>query len=209
KPKRNYRKILPAPKILKAALLEKIHREIAGHSEESPGLIQLKLNALEDVEVTRALYRASQAGVQVDLIVRDTCRLRPGIEGLSENVRVISIVGRFLEHTRICYFRNGGEEEFFIGSADCMKRNLNSRVEVYVPVEDPGLREDLRFLLDVQLDDVRGAWEMQPDGSYVQPREEESVHSQKSLIEWAETKFREATRLRRRKPRGIRRRNVR
>jgi polyphosphate kinase len=209
KPKRNYRKILPAPKILKAALLEKIDREIAGHSEESPGLIQLKLNALEDVEVTRALYRASQAGVQVDLIVRDTCRLRPGIEGLSENVRVISIVGRFLEHTRICYFRNGGEEEFFIGSADCMKRNLNSRVEVYVPVEDPGLREDLRFLLDVQLDDVRGAWEMQPDGSYVQPREEESVHSQKSLIEWAETKFREATRLRRRKPRGIRRRNVR
>jgi polyphosphate kinase len=209
KPKRNYRKILPAPKILKAALLERIDREIAVHSEESPGLIQFKLNALEDVEVTRALYRASQAGVEVDLIVRDTCRLRPGIEGLSDNVRVISIVGRFLEHTRICYFRNGGDEEYFIGSADCMKRNLNSRVEVYVPVEDPGLRKDLRFLLDVQLDDVRGAWEMQPDGSYVQRKEDEAVHSQQSLIDWAETKFRDATRLKRRKPRGIKRRNVR
>jgi polyphosphate kinase len=209
KPKRNYRKILPAPKILKAALLQKIDREIAGHSEESPGLIQFKLNALEDVEVTRALYRASQAGVKIDLIVRDTCRLRPGIEGLSENVRVISIVGRFLEHTRICYFRNGGDEEYFIGSADCMKRNLNSRVEVYVPVEDPGLRKDLRVLLDLQLSDGRGAWEMQSDGSYVQRKEDGAVHSQQSLIAWADTKFRDATRLKRRKPRGIKRRNVR
>src|SRR5271156_2908971 len=113
------------------------------------------MNALEDVDITRALYRASQAGVKVELIVRDTCRLRPGIQGLSETVRVVSIVGRFLEHGRIYYFRNGGAEEYFIGSADCMKRNLESRVEVVVPVEDPALREQLRHILDLQLNDQR------------------------------------------------------
>ena len=118
-------------------LLAKIEREIEGHSEESPGLIRLKMNALEDLDVTRALYRASQAGVQVDMIVRDTCRLRRGIPGLSDNVRVISLVGRFLEHARIFYFQNGGDEEYLIGSADTMKRNLESRVEVVTPIEAP------------------------------------------------------------------------
>ena len=106
------------------------------------------MNALEDADITRALYRASQAGVKVDLIVRDTCRLRPGIPGLSENVRVVSIVGRFLEHGRIYYFRNGGAEEYFIGSADCMTRNLESRVEVVVPVEDPTLATNCARVLD-------------------------------------------------------------
>ncbi|HSM61274.1 MAG TPA: polyphosphate kinase 1, partial [Longimicrobiales bacterium] len=123
KPSRKYSKILPAPKILKPAILSRIEREIERHREDGGGRIQLKLNALEDADVTRALYVASQAGVKVDLIARDTCRLRPGIPGLSENVRVVSIVGRFLEHGRIYYFRNGGAEEYFIGSADAMRRN--------------------------------------------------------------------------------------
>ena len=111
----------------------------------------MKMNALEDVDITRALYRAAQGGVKIDLIVRDTCRLRPGIPGLSESVRVVSIVGRFLEHGRIYYFRNGGTEEYFIGSADCMKRNLESRVEAVAPVEDPTLRKELRAVFDAQL----------------------------------------------------------
>ncbi len=141
-PDRSYRKILPAPTMLKRGLLSRIEREIKVSSSASPGLIQFKVNALEDVDITRALYRASQAGVKVDLIVRDTCRLRPGIAGLSENVRVVSIVGRFLEHGRLYYFRNGGTEDFLLGSADCMKRNLESRVEVVAPVEDPLLRKE-------------------------------------------------------------------
>ncbi len=211
RPRRDFQKILPAPKILKPALVEKIEREIQRHREDSHGLIQLKLNALEDRDVTEALYRASREGVKVDLIVRDTCRLRPGIPGLSDNVRVVSIVGRFLEHTRVFYFRNGGEEEYYIGSADCMKRNLDSRVEILVPVEDPDLRRELRFLLDMQIYDPRSAWVMLPDGSYVQRRPAESEDGkscQRVFVDWAEQRLKEASRLRRRKPRGIRHRNL-
>jgi polyphosphate kinase len=204
-PKRNYQKLLPAPKVLKPALLQKIEREITHHTPASPGLIQFKMNALEDVDVTEALYRASRAGVKVDLIVRDTCRLRPGVPGFSDNVRVISIVGRFLEHTRIFYFRNGGDEEYFIGSADCMKRNLESRVEVVTPVEWPGLREQLREILDVQLNDRRSAWDMQPDGSYA-PREtgegDDPRGSQQILIDSALQRQKEAMRLKKRKRKG-------
>jgi polyphosphate kinase len=210
KPKRKYKKILPAPMLLKQALLEKIQREITLHSRQSPGLIQLKLNALEDVDITRALYEASQAGVHVDLIVRDTCRLRPGIPDLSENVRVISIVGRFLEHSRITYFRNGGKPEYYIGSADFMKRNLESRVETMVPVDDRKLQRDLRFLLDTQLEDQRSAWEMRSDGSYFQRepgKGRKGRSSQQLLIEGAEARHKEATRLRKRKPKGVARRH--
>ncbi|MEJ2135390.1 MAG: hypothetical protein P8X86_09110, partial [Desulfofustis sp.] len=107
--------------------------------------------ALEDKDITRALYRASQAGVHVDLIIRDTCRLRPGIKGLSENIRVISIVGRFLEHARIFYFKNNGDEEYFIGSADLMKRNLESRVEVVTPIEEKNCQARLREILDTKV----------------------------------------------------------
>ena len=156
--------------------------------------------------MTRALYRASQAGVPVDMIIRDTCRLRPGLRGLSENVRVISIVGRFLEHSRILYFHNDGEPEFYIGSADWMKRNLESRVEVMVPVEDPRLRKELRAVLDIQLEDRRNAWEMKPDGSYVQrvPGEgRKGKSSQELLAERAEKRYKQATRLRKRKPKGV------
>jgi polyphosphate kinase len=210
KPKRQYHKILPSPKILKGAILEKIEREIGLSSSDSPGLIQMKMNALEDADITRALYRASQAGVKVDLIVRDTCRLRPGIPHLSDNVRVLSIIDRFLEHARIFYFRNGGKEEYYLGSADLMKRNLESRVEAVFPVEAPPLKKKLRFLLDTQMNDRRSAWEMQPDGSYVQhqPKSEKEVGSQQALINWTEKQYREATRLRKRKTQGIGRRNV-
>jgi len=207
KPRRNYRKILPAPKVMKPAILAKIEREIRRQDEHGDGLIQMKLNALEDVDVTRALYGASRAGVQVDLVVRDTCRLRPGIEGLSDNVRVVSIIGRFLEHSRIYYFHNGGEDEYYIGSADAMRRNLRSRVEILAPVEDPELQNELRLLLDTQLEDRRAAWEMRADGSYEQRRPEgkdDRRSSQAALIRWAEARHREATRLKRRKPRGIR-----
>jgi polyphosphate kinase len=186
RPKRAYKKILPAPAILKNALLERIDREIRLQAQDVAykGLIQFKMNALEDADITKALYRASQAGVKVDLIVRDTCRLRPGIPGLSENVRVVSIVGRFLEHGRIYYFRNCGNEEYFIGSADCMTRNLESRVEVVAPVEDPQLRTELRTVLDFQLKPNRCQWEMQPDGSYLRSKVAESC--QQLLIDLAE-----------------------
>jgi polyphosphate kinase len=211
-PKRHYRKLLPAPKILKKALLEKIQREIELHSEKQPGHIQFKMNALEDVDITRALYQASMAGVRVDLIVRDSCRLRPGLAGLSENVRVISIVGRFLEHARLFYFRNGGQEEYLIGSADAMQRNLEHRVEVVVPVEDPLLRQDLRAFLDIQWNDRRSAWEMQADGSYLQRRPapgEESRTCHQLLLELAEKRNKDVARLKKRKAKGFGGRNLR
>jgi polyphosphate kinase len=205
-PKRNYQKLLPAPKHLKPALLAKIKREIASHSDNSPGHIQFKMNALEDKDVTRALYQASQAGIKVDLIVRDTCRLRPGIPGLSDNVRVVSVVGRFLEHARIFYFRNGGAEEYYFGSADCMKRNLESRVEVVVPVEALNLREKLRHILDVQLNNQRSVWDMHADGSYSQRRPQEGQDTsgaQEILIDLAAQRHLVAKRLKKRKRKGI------
>ena len=209
-PDRPYRKILPAPTVLKRALLARIDREIKLSSAASPGLIQFKMNALEDVDITRALYRASQAGVKVDLIVRDTCRLRPGIQGLSENVRVVSIVGRFLEHGRIFYFRNGGAEEFFIGSADCMKRNLESRVEVVAPVEDPQLRKELRIVLDLQLRPNRCQWEMQADGTYVRTAAADAAPAcQQAMIDFAETRQTEAVKVKKRRSKGFARRTVR
>src|SRR5262249_31139682 len=196
RPKRAYHKLLPAPTVLKKALLAKIEREIAQQSSSPPGLIQFKVNALEDVDITQALYRAAQAGVKVDLIVRDTCRLRPGIPGVSENVRVISVLGRFLEHGRIYYFRNGGEEEYFISSADCMTRNLESRVEVVAPIEDPILREDLRAVLDTQLSGNQGEWQMHADGNYVRcVLADGHKNCQQLLMELAEKRQREAGRL--------------
>ena len=205
RPKRKYWKLLPAPKHLRPAILRRIEREIELHSEESPGKIQLQMNALEDPEVTRALYVASAAGVTVDLIVRDSCRIRPGIPGLSESIRVVSIVGRFLQHTRIYYFRNGGDEEYYIGSADCMGRNLSARVEALVPVEDVALRTELRQVLDIQLSDQRCAWEMRPDGSYTQrtPPEGRETGTFQSMIAWAQAREFEGTRLRNRRATGF------
>ncbi|UCC15825.1 MAG: polyphosphate kinase 1 [Gammaproteobacteria bacterium] len=197
-PNRDYKKLLPAPKHLKKGLLARIRREIDLHSDETPGHIQFKMNALEDKDITRALYEASLAGVKVDLIVRDTCRLRPGIPGLSENVNVISIVGRVLEHARIFYFRNNGEEEYLIGSADCMRRNLESRVEIVVPIDAPDLKKSLREILNIQLDDHRAAWDMQSDGSYTQRkpgRRRNKGSSQDKMLALAEKRLKAATRL--------------
>lgn len=197
-PMRRYRKLLCSPRMLKKALVQKIEREIKGHRADSPGLIQLKANGLEDREIVAALYRASQAGVRVDLIIRDTCRLRPGIPGLSENIRVLSLVGRFLEHTRVFYFRNGGEEEYFIGSADLMQRNLESRVEVCVPVESIKLRKQLREMLNLQLANRRNVWEMQADGTYSQrpaKGREGAVCIHRRLIERAEKRLAASDRL--------------
>ena len=212
KPSRKYRKLLAAPKVMKKALLSKIDREIALHSKRAPGLIRFKTNALEDADITKALYRASAAGVKVDLIVRDTCRLRPGIPGLSDNVTVVGIVGRFLEHTRIYYFQNGGDEEYFIGSADLMKRNLESRVEIITPIEDAAQSRELGRILEVQMADRLSAWDMRPDGTYIQ-RHPDGAHaatgSQQALIAAAEKRNTEANRLRKRKPRTIAKRAAR
>jgi polyphosphate kinase len=199
KPRRKYSKLLVAPKMLKSALLEKIEREIAIQGGGGRGHIQWKLNALEDVDIVRALYRASQRGVTIDLIVRDTCRLRPGLEGVSSTIKVVSVIGRFLEHERIYYFHNGGRPEYYLGSADAMQRNLEKRVEVLIPIEDPRLQGELRHILDTQLSDQRGAWDMCQDGSYVHRTGMGAKHSQQQMIERTERRLKEATRLRRRK----------
>lgn len=183
KPRRKYSRLLTAPRFLKQELLAKISRETESHREHGCGLIQFKINALEDVDIVKALYHASRAGVTIDLIVRDTCRLRPGLPGVSETIRVVSVVGRFLEHSRIYYFRNNGAEEYFISSADAMRRNLEARVEVLCPVEVPMLARELRTILDVHLNDSRSAWDMLPDGSYLQrmpagPESESGSHEQ-------------------------------
>jgi polyphosphate kinase len=209
RPTHSYRKLLVAPNIMKKALLAKIEREVALQTAGKPGLIRFKCNALEDPDIVEALYRASQAGVTVNLIIRDTCRLRPGLPGLSETITVISIVGRFLEHARIYYFQNGGDEEYFIGSADLMTRNLESRVEILTPIEQPEMRRELHSVLETQLNDRRSAWDMQSDGSYVQRRprsSHKSRSSQEIMIEAARLRAERARRLRKVKPRAFARR---
>jgi polyphosphate kinase len=176
------------------------------HREKDPGVIQFKMNAMDDQDIARALYRASQAGVKIDLIIRDSCLIRPGLAGLSENIRVVSIVGRFLEHARLYYFRNGGKEEYLIGSADAMQRNLESRVEVVVPVERLKLQRELRQFLDIQLADRRSAWEMRSDGSYLQRKPakgDDAKSCQQLLIESAAKLHRQASRLKKRKLKGF------
>jgi polyphosphate kinase len=186
---------MPAPKLLKKALLSRIEREIELHRQSGGGWIQFKMNALEDGEIVKALYQASMAGVKVDLYVRDTCRLRPGVPGLSDHIRVVSIVGRFLEHARVYYFRNGGAGEYFISSADAMKRNLEARVEVLCPVTAPELTAELRAIFDCYDADRRSAWDMRPDGSYIQrqPVEGESGEgTHQMLIAQAQKRLKDA-----------------
>ncbi|OGU12328.1 MAG: RNA degradosome polyphosphate kinase [Geobacteraceae bacterium GWC2_58_44] len=166
--KRKFSKLILAPRSLKKAILLMIKREAALNALHGGGRIRFKMNALEDCDIVEALYRASMAGVRIELIVRDTCRLRPGIAGLSENIRVTGIVGRFMEHSRIYHFRNNGEDDYFIGSADLMKRNLEARVEILIPVEAPELKRELGAVLDLHDGDRRSAWDMQPDGAYIQ-----------------------------------------
>jgi polyphosphate kinase len=164
---RGYRKVLIAPDHLRAGILAEIDRTIEAHSAEHPGRIAMKMNALVDGECIRALYRASEAGVRVDLNVRGICCLKPGVEGVSENIHVNSVVGRLLEHSRIYAFeRNGDDPVVYIGSADLMPRNLDTRVELVTPVEDPGLRDDLLDTLERSFADDSSAWDLQADGSW-------------------------------------------
>ncbi len=168
-----YNQLLVAPDTLRSGILERIEREIKQHLSGGKGRLFFKVNSLVDPQIIRALYRASQAGVQIDLIVRGICCLRPGIHGVSSNIRVRSIVGRFLEHSRVFYFANGGldEDEIFLGSADLMPRNLDHRVEVLFPVSDPGHRAYLRDLaLPLYLRDTVNASNLKPDGSYERVR---------------------------------------
>ena len=167
---RSYRKLLVAPETLRERLYELIDRERDHALAGRGGRIVAKMNALEDPGVVERLYEAAEAGVEIDLIVRGISRLRPGVEGVTETVRVHSVVGRFLEHSRIFRFDDAGDPEYFIGSADWMTRNLDRRVEAVAPVEDPSLRRTLDEVLSTMLDDNRRRWEMRPDGSYVQAR---------------------------------------
>lgn len=164
----SYRKLLVAPLSLRASMIERIEREMVMQQKHGNGRLIFKMNSLVDPRIISALYRASQAGVQIDLILRGMCCLRPGVPGLSDTIRVRSIVGRFLEHGRVYYFGNGGHEEILIGSADMMQRNLDTRVETLFPIEDPVLRAALRDnLLKRLLADTVNARELQADGSYV------------------------------------------
>ncbi len=163
----DYRKLLVAPVSMRREIIRRIDREIERHKEKGNGYIGWKLNALVDKEVIQALYRASMAGVKIDLNIRGHCCLRPGIKGISENIRVTSILGRFLEHSRIFYFKNGGDEEVLMGSSDMMPRNLQKRVEVLFPVGDKKLRNAIvKDILEVHLADNVKAWVLSSDGSY-------------------------------------------
>ncbi|TBL32186.1 RNA degradosome polyphosphate kinase [Verrucosispora sp. SN26_14.1] len=161
-----YRRLLVAPQGIRSGLVERIEREIAHVRLGMPGLVQFKVNSLVDEEITDALYRASQAGVHVDLIIRGMCTLRPGVPGLSENIRVRSILGRFLEHSRVFRFGNNGDAEFWIGSADLMHRNLDRRVEALVQVSDPVARAELDQVLAAAMSPDTDAFELAADGSW-------------------------------------------
>jgi polyphosphate kinase len=161
-----YRKVLVAPKFLRDGIIAEIDETIAAHERGERARIALKMNALVDRECVKALYRASRAGVPVDLNVRGICRLRPGVPGVSENIRVVSVVGRFLEHSRIFAFERNGSTRVFIGSADLMPRNLDNRVELVAPVDDPALRDELLDTLERCLADDTNAWELGEDGSW-------------------------------------------
>jgi polyphosphate kinase len=186
--KRSYNALLVAPVGLRQGIKALIDREIEHAQRARPARIIIKNNALADHGMIKALYRASQAGVKVDMIVRGLCCLRPGIPGISDNIAVRSIVGRFLEHSRIYYFSNDGDEEMYIGSADLMERNLDRRVEVMCPIKDTAIKRHLRdTVLETLLSDTRQAWELQSNGSYVRVRPAEGaepLNAQPVLLDW-------------------------
>jgi polyphosphate kinase len=180
----SFRKLLVAPVTLRKGTEERIRREIDFARSGRGGRIRAKMNALVDPAIIALLYEASQAGVEIDLVVRGMCSLVPGMPGVSETIRVVSVIGRFLEHSRLYWFGNGGEPEIFIGSADWMPRNLDRRVEALTPIEDPELRLRLEQLLDLYLNDNRSAWDMQSDGSFVMRQPEGEEHQvQRQMME--------------------------
>jgi len=180
-----YREIMVAPVNMRDRFLELIKREIENVHNGFSGRIVAKMNALVDPQIIFALYEASCAGVKIDLIIRGICCLRPGLPNLSDNIRVISIIGRFLEHSRIFYFYNNSQEEIYIGSADWMRRNLDRRVEVITPIKDQEIAKDIQEILGIMLADNRHAWDLQADGSYIQRCPGENcpeTNSQKTIM---------------------------
>jgi polyphosphate kinase len=198
--KSDYQKLLVAPVNLRARILALIEREIEHQKQKRNGHLIFKMNALVDPAMIRALYRASQAGVRVQLLVRGICCLRPGIPGVSENVEVISIVGRFLEHSRIYYFGNGGEEQVYVGSADLMPRNIDHRVEVLFPIEEPKLIRTVKAdVLAVYFSDTVKTRRMMPDGTYTRRKADggkKSFNSQERLIRLSRYENEESRRIR-------------
>lgn len=181
-----YRRLLVSPHGIRKGMVDRIEREIERHRESGDGYMAFKLNALVDKGIIKALYRASMAGVRIDLNVRGLCCLRPGVKGISDNITVTSIVGRFLEHARIYYFRNGGDEEMLLGSSDMMPRNLDRRVETLFPVQDARLRDAIKQdILNIHLRDTAKAKRLLSNGTYekVAPKEgEEALSSQDWLL---------------------------
>ncbi|MDX1440700.1 MAG: polyphosphate kinase 1, partial [Rubricoccaceae bacterium] len=166
-PEQHYDTLVVAPRDMRDRFVELIRAEVKHQKENGNGRIIAKMNSIDDPTIIRELYIASQAGVKIDLIVRGHSRLRPGLPGFSENIRLRSIIGRFLEHSRIFYFKNGGDRVLYIGSADWQRRNLEDRVEVMVPIEEKDLQKRLLRTLKFCLEDNRLAWDLQPDGRYV------------------------------------------
>jgi polyphosphate kinase len=163
---RGFRKLMVAPMALRETMVAEVRKTIEAHRPDCPSRIEMKMNALVDAPMILALYEASKAGVRVDLNIRGICCLRPGVEGLSENIRVVSTLGRFLEHSRVYRFEREGSDHIFIGSADLMPRNLDFRVEVLTPVEDPGLRAEIRDALTRGFTDQSAAWDLESDGTW-------------------------------------------
>jgi polyphosphate kinase len=169
-PPQDYNLLLVAPHNMRERFTELIRQEVLHHQAGKPAGIKAKINQLQDRKIIRELYLASQAGVPISLNVRGLCSLRAGVEGLSENIRVYSILGRFLEHSRIYRFENGGEPILLIGSADWMKRNLDRRMESVMPVLDPEIKRELEHILSVYESDNTNSWEMQPDSTYTRKK---------------------------------------
>jgi polyphosphate kinase len=167
----SFRRLLVAPVTLRNRMEDLIRREIDHAQAGRGGHIRAKMNALVDPTIIALLYEASQAGVQIELVVRGMCSLRPGLAGISDNIAVVSVIGRFLEHSRIFWFGNGGEAELFMGSADWMPRNLDRRVEAVAPIEDPRLRHQLEQIFELYLQDT-GAWHMDSEGHFSQQQHE-------------------------------------
>jgi polyphosphate kinase len=189
-PATSYNRLLVAPEYLHATFVALIDNEIEAARAGKPARLIFKMNQLEEDTMIQKLYQASQAGVKVDLIIRGLCCLRPGVEGLSENIRVQSIVGRFLEHSRVYYFQNAPEhQQLYMGSADLMRRNLLNRVEVIFPIVDPRIRWRALRLLQTNLMDVRNSWELQPDDTYKRLWDTQDADAFDSQVEFMRRSF--------------------
>jgi len=199
-----WRKLEMAPTGLRDRILMLIEREIQKSTPRKRGSIVAKMNSLVDRAVIEALYRASRAGVKVDLIIRGICCLRPGVAGLSDNVRVISVVGRFLEHARVFYFRNGGHDELYLSSADWMPRNFDTRIETLFPLESPDIKKLVMAIIEMQLADTVKARELLPDGTYRMVTGKKRVDSQQAVADMLRSEKRKAGRERRRAERAAR-----